>query len=103
MTQKEQRIEQMKNRIAESKRALGGSRQVGPLVVMVLGIVLFLAPGMGFGVEFWGIGIITVLLGIVWAYSKSRDADQLKKEIYRYEWELYNIEKDLDKGPLTTY
>jgi Flp pilus assembly protein TadB len=102
MTLKEQRIEQMKNRIAESKRALGGSRQVGPLVILFLGIVLFLAPVMGFGVEFFGIGVITVLLAIVWAYSKSRDATQLKKEIYEYEWELYNIEKDLEKGTMTT-
>jgi Flp pilus assembly protein TadB len=102
MTQKEQRIEHMKNRIAESKRALGVSRQAGPLLVILFGIILFLAPGMGFGVEFLGIGIITVLLGIVWAYSKSRDAHQIKKEIYRYEWELYNIEKDLEKGSLTT-
>ena len=44
MTPKEQRIEHMKNRIAESKRALGGSRQVGPLVVIFFGIVLFFIP-----------------------------------------------------------
>ena len=69
MTLKGQRIEQMKNRIAESKRALGGSSQVGPLVVIFWGIVLFLAPVMGFGVGFLGIGAITVLLAIVWAYS----------------------------------
>jgi hypothetical protein len=101
MTLKEQRIEQMKNRIAESKRALGGSSQVGPLVVIFLGIVLFLAPVMGFGVGFFGIEAITVFLAIVWAYSKSRDAIQLKKEIYEYEWEIYNIEKDLEKGNMT--
>jgi hypothetical protein len=92
----------MKNRIAESKRALGVSRQIGPLVVIFLGIVVFLAPFMGFGAEFFGIGAITVLVGIVWAYSKSRDTTQLKREIYQYEWELYNIEKDLDQGNLTT-
>jgi len=102
MTPKEQRIEDMKNRITESKRALGFSRQVGPLVVMFLGIVLFLAPVMGFGVEFFGIGVIMVLLAIVWAYTKSRDATQLKKEIFHNEWELYNIEKDLETGHMTT-
>jgi Flp pilus assembly protein TadB len=102
MTPKEQRIEHMKNRIAESKRALGGSRQVGPLIVIFAGIVLFLAPVMGFGIGFFGIGVITVLLAIIWAYSKSRDATQLKKEIYEYEWNLYNLEKDLEKGNLTT-
>jgi Zn-dependent membrane protease YugP len=102
MTPKEQRIEDMKNRITESKRALGFSRQVGPLVVLFFGIVLFLAAVMGFGVGFFGIGIITVLLAIVWAYAKSRDATQLKKEIFHYEWELYNIEKDLEKGNITT-
>ena len=102
MTPKEQRIEQMKNRIAESKRALGGSSQVGPLVVIFFGIVLFLTPVMGISVGFVGLGVITVLLAIVWAYSKSRDATQLKKEIYHYEWVLYNIEKDLEKGNMTT-
>jgi len=93
MTQKEQRTEHIKNRIAESKRALGVSRQAGPLVVIVLGVVLLLAPVIGFGVEFFGIGIIIVLVGIVWAYSKSRDATQIKRDIYHYEWELYGIER----------
>jgi len=102
MTPKEQRIEFMKNRIAESKRALGGSRHVGPLIVICAGIGLFLAPVMGFGVGFFGIGVITVLLAIIWAYSRSRDAAQLKKEIYHYEWDLYNLEKDLDTRNLTT-
>ena len=102
MTHHEQRIEHMKNRIAESKRAQGGLRYIGPLLLIFLGIVLFLAPAMGFGVEFFGMGVITVLVGIVWAYSKSRDATQLKKEIYRYEWELYNLEKCLEKGNMTT-
>ena len=57
---------------------------------------------MGFSGGFVGLGVITVLLAIVWAYSKSRDATQLKKEIYHYEWVLYNIEKDLEKGNMTT-
>jgi hypothetical protein len=98
MTVKEQRIEHVKNRIAESKRALGVSRQAGPLGVIVLGIGLFVLPSLGFGVGFFGIGVIVVLLGILWAYSKSRDSTQLKKEIYQYEWELYTIERDLEKG-----
>ena len=102
MTQHEQRIEHMKNRIAESKRAQGGSRYIGPLLLISWGIVLFLAPAMGFGVEFFGMGVITVFVGIVWAYSKSRDAKQLKKEIYRYEWELYNLEKGLENRNMTT-
>jgi uncharacterized membrane protein YadS len=102
MTLKEQRIEFMKNRIAESKRALGVSRKIGPLVVILVGFGLFLAPVIGFGVEFFGIGVIMVLLAIVWAYTKSRDATQLKKEIFHNEWELYNIEKDLEIGHMTT-
>jgi len=102
MMPKEQRIEHMKNRIDESKRARGGSRYIGPLMVIFLGIVLFLAPVMGFGGGFFGMGVMTVLLAIVWAYSKSRDATQLKKEIYRYEWDLYNLEKGLENGNITT-
>jgi Flp pilus assembly protein TadB len=101
MTLKEQRIEQIKNRIAESKRSLGVSRQAGPLVVILLGIGLFLAPTLGFGVGFFGIGVITVLLGVIWAYTKSRDATQLKREIYQYEWALDTLEKDLENGNMT--
>ena len=102
MTPKEQRIEHIKNSIAESKRALGGSRQVGPLVAISFGIVLLLTPMMGFSDGFVGLGVITVLLAIVWAYSKSRDATQLKKEIYHYEWVLYTIERDLEQGNMKT-
>ncbi len=98
MTRKEQQIEHVKNRIAESKRALGVSRQAGPLAVIVLGMGLLLLPAIGFGVGFFGIGVIIVLLGILWAYSKSRDSTQLRKEIYQYEWELYTIERDLEQG-----
>jgi hypothetical protein len=101
MTSKEQRIEQIQSRITESKRALGVSRQAGPLMLTGAGIMLFLALVMGSGVGFFGIGVITVSLAIIWAYSKSRDPTQLKKEIYHYEWDLYNLEKDLDKGNLT--
>lgn len=94
MTPKEQRIEQIKNRIAESKRDLEGSSQVGPIVIIIVGIVLFLTPMMGLGLGFFGIGVIIVLLGIVWAYSKSRQASQLKEVIFQYERELYNVEKE---------
>jgi Zn-dependent membrane protease YugP len=102
MTQKEQRIAHMKNRIAESKRALGVSRQIGPCAVIFLGIIVVLAPFLGFGAEFFGIGVLMVMVGMVWSYSKSRDATQLKREIYQYEWELYNIEKDLEKVSMAT-
>jgi hypothetical protein len=93
MTPKEKRIEQMKNRIDESKKELEGSSQVGPVVVIFFGIVLFLSSARGY-VLFSGIGFITVLLGIVWAYSKSNRVTKLKKEIYQYEGELYNLEKE---------
>ena len=53
MSLKEQRIEQMKNRIAKSKKACGISRQLGPLAVIFLSIVLVLAPVMGFSVGFF--------------------------------------------------
>ena len=102
MAQNEQQIEQMQHRIAESRRSLAGTRQTGPLVVIFLGIALFFAPVTGFGVGFLVFGAITVLLAIVWAYSKSRDATQLKKEIYRYEWELSNLERNLGNWNTTT-
>jgi len=92
----------MKNRITESKRALGSSRQIGPLIVISAGIVLLMAPVMGLGVGLFGMGVITVLLAMIWAYSKSRDAAQLKKEIFQYEWDLDNLEKDFEIGNLTT-
>ena len=94
MTPKEQRIEQIRNRIAESKRDLGGSSQVGPIVIIIVGIVLFLTPMMGLGVGLFGIGFIVVLLGIIWSYSKSRQASKLKEAIFQYERELYNVEKE---------
>jgi hypothetical protein len=94
MTLNEQRIEQMKDRIAECKRALGCTRQVGPLVLIFSGIALCLAPVSGFGPGFFGIGVITVLLAIVWAYSKSKDATQLKRQIHNYEWELATLQRD---------
>ena len=102
MTQNEQQIEQLQHRIAESRRSLEGIRQAGPLVVIFFGIALILAPVTGFGVGFPVIGAITVLLAIVWAYSKARDANQLKKEIYHYEWELSNLKRDLGNWNTTT-
>jgi len=94
MTPKEQRIEQIKNRISESKSDLEGSSQVAPIGIIILGIVLFLTPMMGLGVGLFGVGFITVLLGIVWSYSKSRQATKLKEEIFQYERELYDVEKE---------
>jgi Zn-dependent membrane protease YugP len=94
MTPKEQRIEQIKNRIAESKRDLEGSSQVGPIVIIIVGIVLFLTPMMGLGVGLFGIGFIVVLLGIIWSYSKSRQVSKIKEAIFQYERELYNVEKE---------
>ena len=56
MILKEQRIEQMKNRIAKSKKACGISRQLGPLAVIFLGIVLVLAPYFYLvGYIYWGL------------------------------------------------
>ena len=92
MTPKEERIEQVKNKIAESKNDLKRSNQNGPLAVGFVGILL-----MFIGVIFiagFGIGFIMVLLAVVWSYSKSQEATKLKAEIFQYEGELYNIEKE---------
>ena len=92
MTPKEERIEQVKNKIAESKNELKGSNQNGPLVVGFVGILLMLI-GVIFIAGF-GIGFIMVLLAVIWSFSKSQEATKLKAEIFRYEGELYNIEKE---------
>jgi Zn-dependent membrane protease YugP len=64
------------------------------LGVIFVGIVLFLTPVMGLGFGFFGIGVIIVLLGIVWSFSKSRQASKLKEAIFQFERELYNVEKE---------
>jgi CHASE3 domain sensor protein len=92
MIPKEQRIEQVKNKITESKNELKASNQNGPMVVALVGIVLMLI-GVIFIAGF-GIGFIMVLLAVVWSYSKSQEATKLKAEIFQYERELYSIEKE---------
>ena len=98
---KEPQIEQIQNRIPESKRALGGCQGKLAQSCSQVPVSFFLAPVIGSGVGFFRIGVITVLLAIIRAYAKSGDATQLKKEIYHYEWDLYNLAKDLDNGNLT--
>jgi hypothetical protein len=95
MTPEERDIEKLKNKIEESESKLKTANQNGPLVVAFAGIVvIFLTPVMGFGVEFFVIGLIIVLLAVVWAYFKSSEVVALKEAIFRYKMELYKIEKN---------
>jgi predicted negative regulator of RcsB-dependent stress response len=48
---------------------------------------------MGFGVEFFVIGLIIVLLAVLWAYFKTREVVAQKEAIFQYKMELYKIEK----------
>jgi hypothetical protein len=93
MTPKERDIEELKNKIEESENKLKTANQNGPLVVAFVGIVLFLTSVIGLGVGFFGIGFIMVLLAVVWVYSKSREAVNLKEAIFLYKMEIYKIEK----------
>ena len=72
MTPKERDIEELKNKIKESENTIKTANQNRPLAVAFIGIVLCLFPVMGFGVEFFVIGLIIVLLAIVWKYFKTR-------------------------------
>ena len=59
----------------------------------LVGIVLILfTPVMGFGVEFFFIGLILVLLAVLWAYFKTREVVALKEAIFIYKMKLYRIE-----------
>jgi len=96
MTPKERDIEKLKNKIGESENKVKTANQNGPLAVAFVGIVLiFFTPVMGFGVEFFVIGLIIILLAVVWAYFKSRGVVALKEAIFRYKMEIYKIEKNL--------
>ena len=93
MTPKERDIEKLRNKIEESENTLTTANQNGPLVVAFVGIILiFFTPVMGFGVEFFVIGLIVVLLAVVWAYFKTREAVKLKEAIFLYKMEIYRIE-----------
>ena len=92
MTPKERDIEKLENKIEESENTLKTANQNGPLAVAFIGIVVCLFPGMGFGVEFFVIGLIVVLLAVVWAYFKTREAVKLKEAIFLYKMEIYRIE-----------
>lgn len=95
MTPKERDIEKLKNKIEESENTLKTANQNGPLVVAFVGIILiFFTPVMGFGVEFFIIGLIIVLLAVVWAYFKTRDVLAQKEAIFLYKMKLYKIEKN---------
>ena len=95
MTPKERDIEKLKNKIEESENTLKTANQNGPLVVAFVGIILiFFTPVMGFGVEFFIIGLIVVLLAVIWAYFKSTEVVALKEAIFRYKMLLYKIERN---------
>ncbi len=95
MTPKERDIEKLKNNIEESENRLKTANQNGPLVVAFIGsVVLFFTPVMGFGVEFFVIGLMIVLSAVVWAYFKSRDIVALKEAIFHYKMDLYKLEKN---------
>ena len=91
MTPKEKRIEQVKNKIAESKNELKGSNQNGPLVVGFVGILLMLISVIF--IAGFGIGFIMVLSAVVWAYFNTREAVKQKEAIFLYKMEIYRIEK----------
>jgi cell division septal protein FtsQ len=93
MTTKERDIKELKNKIEEYENTIKTANQNGPLAVAFIGIILCLFPVMGFGVEFFVIGLIIVLVAIVWAYFKTREVVVQKEAIFRYKMELYKIEK----------
>jgi len=93
MTSKERDIEELKNKIEESKNTLKTANQKGPLVVAFFGIVLCFTLVMGLRVGFFGIGFIMVLLAVIRAFFKTRESVTLKEAIFPYKMEIYKIEK----------
>jgi hypothetical protein len=93
MTPKERDIRKLIDKIEKSENAIKTANQNGPLTVAFIGIVLCLFPVMGFGVEFFVIGLIIVLLAVLWAYFKTREVVAQKEAIFQYKMALYKIEK----------
>jgi hypothetical protein len=93
MTPKERDIRKLIDKIEKSENAIKTANQNGPITVAFIGIVFCLFPVMGFGVEFFVIGLIIVLLAVLWAYFKTREVVAQKEAIFQYKMELYKIEK----------
>lgn len=77
------RIEDLKNRIKETKTQLSYiDGMTGPLVLGIIGALTI----------FFGIGIFLIIGAIIWAYIRSNSQTQLKSLIFQYESELSRLE-----------
>jgi hypothetical protein len=102
MTVKEERIEQVRNKIAESKKDLESYSDTLPVVILfVLGVVilfyalvfarnLFQTPRIIIGV----VGFVIILLAFGVSLKNRGEEKKLKDQIFQYEGELYNLEKE---------
>ena len=102
MTLKEERIEQVKNKITEAKKDLQSYSDTLPVVILfVFGVVilfcaLILARNiLGITPIILGfVGFVIILLAFGVSFKNRGEEKKLKDQIFQYEGELYNLEKE---------
>lgn len=80
---KNQRIENLKKKIAETKMEIEESGQTGPLVLGIIG---------GLTIIVFGLGIIFIIIAIIWAYVRDKEQKRLKELLFQYEGELSQLQ-----------
>ena len=94
MTPKEQRIEQVKNKIAESEKDVKAASQIGPWVTLFIGALVTTGAFYGGGIILGIFGILIIIIGVIWSNNRKKDEKSLKDAIFQLKGELYNLEKE---------
>ena len=97
----EERIDQVKNKIAESKKDLEASSDAWPAILFILGVLLIFGVFLrgnqlifGAGRFILPLGFFLVLLAVIWINRISDNEKKLRDSIFQYEGELYDLEKE---------
>ena len=103
MTTKEERIEQVKNQITVAKKNLESASETLPVVLLFIFGVVILFVGLILSRNIFAgstpillgfIGFVIILLAFGVSFKKRDDEKKLKDQIFQYEGELYNLEKE---------
>jgi hypothetical protein len=94
MTPKEQRIEQVKNKITESEKDLRAASQTGPWIMLFIGALITTGAFYGGGLILGIFGILIIIIALIWSNNRKKDEKSLKDTIFQLKGELYNLEKE---------